>query len=341
MKKKCCYLVLVYNDIENTLETVQGIQNQICEYPADIIVIDNHSQEKYRQVLKSTFRDSSVRYVYRDKNDGYAGGNNWGWKKLRSRYEYLFIVNNDIRFLNRHITEKMIDTFDKNPGIGILAPVVLYGDGQKQENSFLFRAMFKDGIYGHRFVTEKTYSEESSVVGCFLAVSTDRVKENCLFDGSFFMYGEEFELALRVWKSGYAAARLTEPAFAVYHKGGKDPYEKPGGLWKHYLVSRNLAVCIRHFSGADRAWFAVLLVLSILKKLILGPGNWKMRLVSVEGCVKGIFYGLSGKSRKCIGADAKKYLSSQQNKKEAGFRQKRVVYGRKANGKHCGTDVLS
>ena len=301
--KKSCYIVLTYNNDHDTIETLDGILSQSIADKMDTIVIDNASYKEYRNKVEKYCRIHNIQYYYRKENDGYAGGNNYAWEKLKTDYDYMFIVNNDIVFNSKRISEKIIKIFNQHPEIGAIGPVVKTGNNEIAKDCAIFNVFFGKQIFGHKYHRTKEFHERYAVVGCFIANNVKAIDRNYLFNKSFFMYSEELELCLRIWKRGFRVAALNNDRYSVYHKGGKDPFEK-GGEWKFYLASRNLALCAKEFEIADKIFFLILQFASVMKRVFCGPGNKRERISSLRGYMKGLYFVLARSNADQIYQDA-------------------------------------
>lgn len=80
-------------------------------------------------------------------NDGYAGGNNYGWSVLRKEYDYVFVVNNDIIIHDINLTEKLILLLQNDEKIAIAGPRVLVENNvdfpEARLNQFFFYKLQK------------------------------------------------------------------------------------------------------------------------------------------------------------------------------------------------------
>ena len=59
---KICYLVLVYNNVIDTLETLEGILNQ--DYPdIEVLVVDNNSSLENSTPVKIFSENHNITYI--------------------------------------------------------------------------------------------------------------------------------------------------------------------------------------------------------------------------------------------------------------------------------------
>lgn len=154
---KVCYLVLVYNNIVDTLETLDGIKFQ--KYSGiDTVIIDNNSSQECVDAIKKYAAENSMEYIRRSINDGYSGGNNFGWSLLRQKYEFIFVVNNDIVFNDAFLTSKIVQLFASDDRIGVVGPRTLYRDNRIIKDSPVM-SFFFNKIYNRKFLEKAEYRE--------------------------------------------------------------------------------------------------------------------------------------------------------------------------------------
>lgn len=309
--------MLTYNDYTNTVETLNGLMKQTKSEITDIYIIDNASEEQYREKVSSYAKKNKIQYIYRNINDGYTGGNNYAWNMLKDRYEYIIIVNNDILIYSSALTSTILDVFHSDNRIGIVGPLVKYGEGETVKTNRVLKAVFSKRINCHRFKSTTNYEECESVIGCFLAIKTKNVSFGKLFDESFFMYGEELDLCFRVWNSGYKVVHLKKSTEEIYHKGGNNPYTGSiKDLWKYYLVERNLILCSRNLYGITRIKYLGVLLISYIYRCYFGKLGYLQRKAVKDGFRKG-FYLINNKVENTeILDDATSYLEMVNKKYE-------------------------
>lgn len=311
-KEKCtmtiCYLVLVHNNIDDTLETLDGIRKQRYAF-IDIMIVDNKSDIVNADLLREYAKLHHLTYIYRNINDGYAGGNNYGWNLLKDKYDYVFVVNNDIVFNDREITSKIMHIFEEDQNIAIIGPTILYDDNKKIDVTKLHKLFFYKLYTNHLYNKSENFTERPAVIGCFLAIRVKAIKASELFDNSFFMYGEELDLCLRVWNSGWKVVHMDDEISTIYHKGGASPFnERRTPCWKFYLCMRNSVLCARNFT----AWYAFLFIIlhfaAIFRIVLFSKYERRCRFSSLKGFFRGLYFIIFNKSSSIILADARRVL---------------------------------
>lgn len=284
-KKDVCYIILTYNNYKEAEVTIKSVYEQSNKDLYDIIVVDNKSDHENKTKLEQLLSRLSIKYIYRDVNDGYAGGNNFAWKKYRNQYKYLFFINDDVLLKSKSLTSIMYKIMENHPELGILGPEVFWGENHKIKKNTRQKLFFDKGIFNHRFRTFGTYQEIDSLIGCFLAVRTSMKEIDDLFNESLFMYSEEFDLCVRVWAANYRVGKIIDDQYSIYHMGGQSPTSEVV-FWKEYLCERNDVIVSQNFSGLDRIKFFVFINLSFIKK-ILSRRSFEYKKAVINGYING------------------------------------------------------
>ncbi len=302
-----CYLILTYNNVTDTIETIESIKLQ-QHANIDIFVVDNNSKEIYKNKLKYYLEENNIKYQFREVNDGYAGGNNFGFKLLKDKYDVIIIVNNDILIFGSEITKNIVDLFRDYNDIAVITPKVLYGDNKEIMDSFVHKLFFyRKGYY--KFKKNKLFNERPSSIGCFLAIRTKAIEDGNVFDSSFFMYAEELDFGFRIWNNGYKFVRLnSDNNDYVYHKGGNSPFSS-SGTWKYYLSIRNAILCTFNiYKFNDKFFYIFLNFLVLLKMVFWGRYGIKNKLAMLSGFSKGLYIFAVNPSKEYIFEDAMKKI---------------------------------
>lgn len=170
----------------------------------EIIVIDNNSKDRTKEILKSF--DKKIRCVFLDKNIGFSGANNIGIQ--HSCGDILFFLNHDA-FVSETCIEQLVEYYKdfKNPNI-ILAPLLLNMDGSTQESCFKFPGIMdilKESLFFNYLIkksaviftpnTNKIISCEG-LSGAALMISKNRINEIGHWDENLF-WMDDIDLCYR------------------------------------------------------------------------------------------------------------------------------------------------
>jgi GT2 family glycosyltransferase len=176
-------------------------------YPdIEIIVVDNGSIEN--PVPAWIAKYPMVKFIRSESNLGFAGGNNIGIKE--SKGDYLFLANNDTEFTET-LVEKLVNTLDRHPEVGIVSPKIRYYDqpdtlqyaGFTRMNYYTCRnnciGQFEkdNGQYDH------LTGETGFAHGAAMMVRREAIDRAGMMAENYFLYYEEMDWCDRIRKAGY------------------------------------------------------------------------------------------------------------------------------------------
>lgn len=177
-----------------------------------IHVVDNNSTDGTSEMVESCFPD--VLLNRNKQNDGFAKSHNFIIGNTSS--EYILLLNPDITVVPGSI-ERMIGFLEEQADVGMVACKLLNEDMSLQYScrrypqalTILLRGL---GIASwlsngrdlrHYLMADWDHSSTAEVdwiMGSCILLRRDVVREIGLFDERFFMYYEDVDLSLRVWK---------------------------------------------------------------------------------------------------------------------------------------------
>ncbi len=118
--EKVSIVILDFMKSKRVVENIENIQNQVCNFDIEIIIIDNSCNVQNREKLETLKKYDNVKLIFNETNLGYTKANNKAAKHATGKY--IFIVNPDIIIKDDHALQKMVDYMDQNPKIAILGP---------------------------------------------------------------------------------------------------------------------------------------------------------------------------------------------------------------------------
>lgn len=152
------FVVLHYNNLDDTIECVKSINDNIDTNNYIILVFDNCSPNGSGAYLKDKLSNcQNVKLFLSDKNLGFGAGNNKGIELIREKYEpeYIVLSNNDIVFLEKQFYKKISDEFSK-VHFAQLGPMIITADGKITSNPIFDRPFTRyDVEYALRQSTRK------------------------------------------------------------------------------------------------------------------------------------------------------------------------------------------
>ena len=201
-----------------------------CSY--EVIVVENASGDGTAELVRDEFPD--VRLIALEENIGFAAGSNLGAQ--RAAGEYVLLLNPDTELVGdtlgallrlRTGTPRGRSRRRPHAAPGRRArPRLVLGRAEPLEPRLLRLRACRRVFRGSRLFNPESlagWSRDSErevdiVTGCLCLVPRAVWEQLDGFDESFFMYGEDADLATRARKRGYHPA-ITPEAVIVHHVG--------------------------------------------------------------------------------------------------------------------------
>lgn len=170
------------------------------EQPADIVVIDNASQDNSVRVIQENYPE--VRLVQSKTNLGFGRANNIGMKiALTEGYDYVFLLNQDA-WIDNSTLGTLARLCQQYPQYGIISPTHLTGSGNKLEQGF--------SGYTHMESLEEVTAiitgvpiVASFINAAFWMIPVSVLKKIGGFCPLFYHYGEDVDYVNRLHYAGY------------------------------------------------------------------------------------------------------------------------------------------
>ncbi len=268
-------VIVNYNTCERLRECLRSVEASQGVSIATWVV-DNCSPDGSAAMVRAEF--PSVHLIASSTNGGYAYANNLGLRAILASSptpRFVLLLNPD-KVLPENGLSQMVAFFDAHPDAGVAGPKLVMGDGKLDlacrrsfpdpENSIYhvlgltrrFPNHPRFGRYNLTCLDEDKVSEVDSVVGAFMMIRTDVLYSAGLLDESYFMYGEDLDLALRIKRQGWKV--YYNPQVQVLHYKRAASQGSPRAkyeFWraayifykKHYAATTPLALRILIFSG--------------------------------------------------------------------------------------------
>ena len=229
-----------------------------------------------------------VQLIESEINGGYAYANNLGLRAFgfatsagessESTPRYALLLNTDT-LLPPSALQEMLYFMEAHPEAGVAGPRLVLADGSLDlacRRSFpspevsayrmvglskLFPKSKRFGRYNLTYLDPDEVAEIDSVVGAFMLVRAEALRQVGLLDESFFMYGEDLDWAYRIKKVGWkvyynpqvtvlhykrAASRHSRKASYEFYRAMRIFYRKHYAaatpFWLHWLVLGGIAL---------------------------------------------------------------------------------------------------
>ena len=204
---KLSIIILNYN-VQYFLELcLKSVEAAISNINAEIIVVDNDSQDDSCQMVKTLF--TKVKLIENKENYGFSKGNNIG--VLQAKGEYLCILNPDTVVAEDTFT-KLLKFSESKVNLGIVGCKLIDGKGvflpeSKRKIPYIKATIKKlvgnSGDYYANNLKENDVNQVEILVGAFMFLKRVVYNDICGFDEDYFMYGEDIDISYKALKKGY------------------------------------------------------------------------------------------------------------------------------------------
>lgn len=213
-------IILNYNGLSDTIECLESLRK--CTYPNfEIILIDNGSPDTAQATKLSRIRMKNLRVFANKKNLGFAGGNNYGIRRVlrEGRSKYIYFLNNDTVVEPDFLTYAM-EKAESSPKIGIVGSLSLqYFNRDLIENAGHDFLNCGDYVPRGRNKPRGDFQKACEVMGVCSAGALYKVEtlRQCGgYDETFFLNYEDADLCMRCILYGWRC--IYEPKSVIYHK---------------------------------------------------------------------------------------------------------------------------
>lgn len=208
-----------------------SLRREVADCSYEVIVVDNASGDETAELVRDEFPD--VRLIALEENIGFAAGSNLGARAATG--EYVLMLNPDTELVGDTLGA-LLRYARAHPEAGLVGGRTLRPDGELEPGScwgaqslwslvcFAFglssifrgsRVFNPESLAGWSRDTERRVD---IVTGCLCLVPRAVWEQLDGFDESFFMYGEDADLAARARSRGYHPA-ITPDAVILHHVG--------------------------------------------------------------------------------------------------------------------------
>lgn len=220
---KVAIITINWNGYDDTRACVDSLLLQSYQQ-LRVYIVDNGSANDEGERLTSEYANEGRVVVVRNgRNDGYAGGNNVGWRRAEADgwCDALWFVNNDATVAPDAL-QRIVEKSASDRRLGAIGCTILYpdrttlyafGGGSYSQWTGI------DRLFGARQPRTEVKDLPDDLVyisGAALYLTSAGLAEAKAFDEDYFLYGEELDLCLRLRRAGLTLA--IEPTAVVYHQ---------------------------------------------------------------------------------------------------------------------------
>jgi len=281
----------------NGMRFIQKCLTSVLEtdYPRfEIVLVDNASRDGSLEAASRLFgKNPMVRIVRKERNLGFAEGNNVGY--ANSQGQIIVFLNVDTE-VDRDWLRKLVHVLNMGEKVGAAQCKLMSMRDRKEIDSAGFDYDYLGYVYP-RCQTRRgdpfdRVEELFSADGAAMAVKRRVLEESYLgtpFDPDYFCYFEETDLCWRMRLRGYKV--MFAPYSIVYHyRGYAWRKEKiPPHLVLHYLKN-HISTLVKNYSILNLVkWIPLLIALEVGRALLLlisEPQSTLARLTAIAWPLK-------------------------------------------------------
>lgn len=277
--------------LRRCLETVlasRDVSSRAC-------VIDNNSTDGSAEMVLAGFPEVTV--VQNADNVGYSAANNQGLRLFgydddgvsAEAPRYALLLNADTELPEDGLAT-VVAFADDRADIGVVGPKLIRPDGSLDkacrrsfptpEVSFyhmiglskLLPRNPRFGRYNLSYLDENQTAEVDSVVGAFMLVRREAIRDAGLLDDGFFMYGEDLDWAFRVKQAGWRVFYYAD--VTVLHVKRASSRQNPRARVEFW---RSMEIFYRKHYAADTPGLVHALVVAVIR-LQIQLTRWRTQL---------------------------------------------------------------
>lgn len=203
-------------------QCIRAVQKATQNWEAEIIVIDNDSQDDSCQMVKTLF--PNVVLIENKENVGFSKANNQAVAVAKG--EYVCILNPDTA-VSEDTFRTAIEYYESVENIGALGVYLMDGTGNFLPESKRNLPTPKVSLMKLTGFTQKYYANhlpetESGpvdvLVGAFMLLKKSIYNQVGGFDEDYFMYGEDIDFSYKITNAGYTNHYLGSTT-VLHYKG--------------------------------------------------------------------------------------------------------------------------
>jgi N-acetylglucosaminyl-diphospho-decaprenol L-rhamnosyltransferase len=243
-------ILVSYNTADLTIRAIECVNESLCncDFPVDVIVIDNASRDE--SVARTRAQFPRIKVIESPLNLGFGAANNKAVSECVS--DYVLLLNTDA-FLQPETLSVLEHYISTHPSVGVVGPTVLNADGSVQTAAWNFpspiQSFFEYSGIGNLFpgfhiiggYRNWKHNRTQSVpwlIGACILIRRKLFIDIGGFDSAFFMYAEETDLQKRIRVAGYDIHLCADTQ--VVHLGGGSGTLESESVRRYFYTSQDL-----------------------------------------------------------------------------------------------------
>jgi len=208
-----------------------------------VVVVDNASADGTVEMVCRDF--PQVEVISSTTNLGFSRGNNRALERYETGPKYFLLLNPDT-VVEPGTLSSMLKFMNAQDDAGIIGCKIVKPDGSLDwpckrsyitPSVLLFKALGLDRLFPHNrlfgkyqltFLDEDAVHEVDSVVGAFLMIRGECLRQIGMLDESLFMYGEDLDWCYRAKAAGWKVFYV--PTGRILHLKGQSSGKRSYGM---------------------------------------------------------------------------------------------------------------
>ncbi len=273
-------IIVNYNTVAFLYRCLDSILQYSKNIEFEVIVVDNNSTQREIETLPVIY--PAVKFLFRNVNDGFGSGCNFGAQKANGKY--LLFVNPDVIFKS-----DVIFLFFKYMEGNI--DICLCSGLHEDENGELiysfnyfpdFRSELREAFYvgynkhirsllSKKEIELKQPFEIDYALGALLFVRKTAFESINGFDERFFLYGEDIDFGYRLKKLGKIICIPNVRVFHFYNSSVK--HDSGKHIQTYHLNRSKMIYMYKHYNFFQRNFTRILMITGTLLRLMYLPFN--------------------------------------------------------------------
>jgi GT2 family glycosyltransferase len=258
------------------------------DFTYQVIVVDNASTDGSADMVRAEYPQAQL--IVAPKNGGFSYANNIGLRAMgfhgvgdvdAAAPRYVLLLNPDTEVPPTGLYAMTI-YMDAHPEVGIAGPKLIMPLNENKldlacRRSFptpevafyhysglakVFPNSPRFARYNMTYVHPDTEIEVDSVVGAYMQLRQEAIRQAGLLDETFFMYGEDLDWAFRVKQAGWKV--MYYPQVVVKHVKRAASRRSPKAQFEFYRAM--LIFYRKHFRKTTPIWLHLMVMLGLLVK---------------------------------------------------------------------------
>jgi GT2 family glycosyltransferase len=285
-------VIVNYNTSEYLCNCLISVIDKLYAVSYEIIVVDNNSTERNVEILVLKF--PGVKFLFRDVNDGFGSGCNFGAKTAKGKN--LLFLNPDIRLLDDSVI-KLCQYIDEHPSCGIVSGLmvdennsVLYSFNEYPSIGWEFYQLIGFGfdkriskLVNKSEIKENKIFETDWFHGAIFMISKVDFESTNGFNEKYFMYYEDVEICYNV-KMNLGKKIMCLPSIRVFHHTQSSLAAEINDNVYIFHIHRSKIIFLRKYSKMKKIIFHIMGIFYVSSRITILPfwnkykGNKKNKL---------------------------------------------------------------